>query len=267
MKVDGNSSIRSITTSIKSLEKVFEKLASGKRINRASDDAAGLAVLGQLESEAAVLKVASRNSSDLSSAVQIASSAQEQIGNIATRLGELSAQSANGTLSDDQRVALQQEFEQLTQEAQRIQATTQFNGVNLLQGGSTTGQVGSDSSANSQITVQNSDLSVLLQNLSSQSIGTQAGAQATLDQTSSFIQAVSQERGNLGSFEARIESARENSENRGLAVEASASRIRDADIAQETAELARTQILLNSSTALVAQAGRLNADSVGRLLA
>ena len=118
-----------------SLNATYERLSSGQRINKASDDAAGLAIADSLRADQRVAQVAVRNANDGISTVAIADGALSEIGNVLSRLAELSEQSANGTFSTTQRSALQNEFSALGSEVERIAVTTKFNGVNLLSGG------------------------------------------------------------------------------------------------------------------------------------
>ena len=128
----GNSISKSFNDSIKNLEKSYQKLSSGKRINTASDDAAGLAIASDLASSVQISSQGRRNLGDATSAISIADNAFGSLSDIGNRLTELATESANGTLSDSQRTSLNNEFSQLTQEAQRITSTTQFNGKSLL---------------------------------------------------------------------------------------------------------------------------------------
>lgn len=243
----------------------FSKLSSGSRITKAADDAAGLAIASALEAEAVKLSVATRNASDGQSLAQIQEGALGQISGILTRVGELAAQASNGTLSNDQRVALEAERSALSQEAERIAATTEFNGVNVFSGGSTSIQVGT-SSENGTIAVPSPDLSGILSTLSSSSIGTQGGAQALLDTISPQIAQVSATIGQIGSAVARLDVASENNRVGRENALAAASRIRDVDIADETAKNVAFRIQRDAATATLAQSNKLNAGIVQRLL-
>lgn len=243
----------------------FTKLSSGKRINKAADDAAGLAIAAALEAEAVKLNVGSRNASDGQSLAQIQEGALGQINGILTRVGELAAQASNGTLSDNQRAALEAERSALSQEAQRIADTTQFNGVNVFSGNSTSIQVGT-SSENGTISVPSPDLSGILSTLSSSSISTQGGARALLDTISPQIAQVSATIGQIGSATARLDVASENNRVGRENALAAASRIRDVDIAEETAKNVSYRIQRDATTATLAQANRLNAGLVQKLL-
>lgn len=266
----GNSSSLSInnflTKNISQLSQSFKKLASGSRINSASDDAAGLAIAEALGANAATLQVANRNTQDAQSAIEIADGAISQVGDIGSRLKELATQASNGTLSDTQRAALQTEFSELSQEIGRITNTTEFNGIKLVTGDEVTAQVGSDSSADSQIKVPGTSIATASSDVASQNISTQAGAQAALAKVDTLIQQASQSRGQLGASSSRLSVAESANSSRYQNVRAAESRIRDVDVAEESAKLTSAQIRTNAATAISAQAGKLNANNVLKLL-
>lgn len=256
MTSDFSSSSRGISNSQSKLNDVFAKLASGTRIRKASDDPAGLAIAAQLEAVATTLSQGSRNAADSQSTFEIADSALSQVGDIAGRLQELAAQSANGTLSDDQRQTLQAEYGQLTQEIQRISATTEFNGKQLLGGEGLTTQVGTGSDPNSQINYSGVDVSSLVSSVASGNISTQAGAQQAIDQVNSFIAGVASKRGDIGAASSRLDVADSNNQVQRENALAAESRIRDADVADLTAQKVAAQIQLRAATAISAQANQ-----------
>lgn len=244
---------------------VFDKLSSGKRINKASDDPAGLAIANNLEAIIKTLEQAGRNVSDTVSAAQIADGSLNQITEIGTRLQELATQASNGTLSDEQRGALQQEFSSLTQEIQRISQTTEFNGKNLLDGSDITAQVGKDSDPNSQVTLEGVDISSAVSNVAAQDISTQEGAQNALGAIESFVSAATSARGTLGAGTQRLDAAANSIASEKVESTAAQSRIRDADIAELTAQKVKNDILIQANTAVNAQAN-LSAKVVASLL-
>lgn len=263
----GLSSLNSLLNkNLNSLRDSFTKLSSGKRINKAADDAAGLAIAESLNANAAALKVANRNVSDTQSALQITDGALSQIGEISTRLKELATQASNGTLSDSQRSALNTEYNELTQEVQRITDTTEFNGTKLLNGSSITSQVDINSGSDSQISTPGVSISSAVSSVASQSIATQSGAQAALSQIDNLIQQNAATRGQIGASSSRLEFAKNNNSVKFENTRAAESRIRDVDVAEETANVTKRNILANASTAISAQAGRLNRDVVLGLL-
>ncbi len=257
---------RNLQSAQNKLSDSFQKLSSGLRINRAADDAAGLAVAESLNASIVTLGQASRNVGDLTSFTQIADGALGQISDLSTRKAELAAQSANGTLSDAQRSTLALEDSQLTQEIGRIVETTQFNGVSVFKGNSTSGQVGTDSSANSQLAVGGIDVSTLVSAISSQNISTQAGARASLDAVTSFTASIAQQRGTIGATQSRLDSISDTVETRKLNESQALSRIRDLDVADEVSKKISADILSQTGPALLAQAAKLSLSNIKALL-
>ena len=261
---------RRLNTSTDSLGRVYEKLSSGQRINRASDDAAGLAIADALKADSRIASVAIRNANDGISTIAIADSALNEIGNVLARLGELAEQSANGTFSNAQRSALSNEFVALGSEIERIATTTTFNGVRLLSGNSTiTLQVGFDSASTSQLSL--TGVSGLLQNLGLSVSGgsglqfsivggnsdiSQSASRATLDAVKGAIGSLAQTRGNLGAAESRLNVAINNLTVARENYTAAESRIRDADVASEAAELTRLSILQQAGASILSQANQ-----------
>jgi flagellin len=262
MAIDGAGRLSNfINLNSKELNKSFERLSSGKRINRAQDDAAGLAVVSALEADVKTSLQGARNAVDGVSIASIADGALSQISDIGSRQSELAAQAANGALSDDQRQALNNEYQQLEQEKSRILQTTEFNGVNVFSGA--TLQVGSDGSSSSQIGLPAVSTASVT---SPQDISTQAGARSAIDALSTQNENLNQVRGQVGSVVNRVEVAEENARSRAVESESAASRIRDADIADESAKNVASRIKQDINVALQAQANKINSDSVLRLL-
>jgi len=251
---------RHLEESSASLNTALERLSSGVRINNASDDAAGLAIADKLQRDVRVANQAVRNANDGISALAIGEKALGTVTDILTRLSELASQSASGTVTDVQRSSIQNEFTALLSEVGRISNTTTFNGVQLLSSGTTvTLQVGLDGSTNSQIsftTIDGSVLGVLTVGQTSIAASTQSSAQSALSFLTSAIATVAQSRGTLGAFESRlvtaINSLRIASEN----FSAAQSRIRDTDVAVETSNLTRGNILQQAGVAVLAQANQ-----------
>ena len=253
-----------------SLSATFERLSSGQRINKASDDAAGLAIADSLRSDQRIAAVAVRNANDGISTIAIADGALGQISNTLQRLGELSEQSANGVFSIQQRSALQNEFSALGSEIERIATTTTFNGVNLLSTGSNIVlQVGFNSQSTSQIEITNvkgtlQALGLALAGASAMSYsvnGTtiadgQSASRLALDAINSAISSVAQTRGNLGAAESRLKVSINNLSVAKENFAAAESRIRDVDVASEAAELTRLGILQQAGAAVLAQANQ-----------
>jgi len=244
----------------------FQKLASGARITKASDDPAGLSVAAGLSASISSLSAASQNISYAVSRVQIADSGLELASGIGSRLQELATQAANGTLSDDQRSAIQSEYTQLTAEIQRIASSTEFNGQKVLDGSALVTQVGTDSSANSQISSGGVNLSQLAANLTSQSLSSQAAATSAIDEIAKFSADVSNARSTLGASGSRFVTAQAVNEVAKENLAAARAQIVDVDIAETTANLVAQTILQNANTAISAQAGKLNSAVVLNLL-
>jgi flagellin len=266
--VQGASSIQQIlSNSAKSLNKSNEQLSTGKQDNRASDNSAALAIVADLEAEIATTRQASRNVYDGVSLANIADGGLSQVSDSLIRLRELATQSANSTLSEDQRASLDQEFQAIAQEINRTAETTAFNGQQLLAGGggSFTIQVGGDSSGNSQISLSTPGVSTTSLNLSGVSIATAAGAASALDAVGEASRTISRARGELGASVARLEVANNQLQTERVNFEDAASRLRDSNIAQAAADSVASRIRLVAGVAVLASANQ-NAGSVLNLL-
>jgi flagellin len=261
---------RRLGNATQALGSSYEKLSSGQRINKASDDAAGLAIADSLRANQRVASVAIRNANDGISTIAIADSALGEIGNVLSRLAELSQQSANGVFSVVQRSALSNEFVALSSEIERIAVTTEFNGVKLLSGNAAVVlQVGFNSTSTSQISytgVQGTLAALGLAAANSSGVSFslngatlaegQSSSRLALDAVNTAIQSLASTRGTLGAAQSRLEVA---INNLGVAREnfASAeSRIRDVDVAAEAAELTRLGILQQAGASILAQANQ-----------
>jgi len=261
---------RRLNMATDSLSAVYERLSSGQRINKAADDAAGLAIADSLRANQRVATVAIRNANDGISTVGIADGALSQIGDVLSRLAELSEQSANGVFSTTQRSALQNEFTALGSEIERIAVTTTFNGVKLLSGTSNiTLQVGFDSASTSQITINNvqgtlaalglatSGSSVLNYSISGATIvDGQSASRAALDAINAAIGSLASTRGTLGAAESRLRVSINNLSVARETFASAESRIRDADVASDAAELTRLGILQQAGASVLAQANQ-----------
>ncbi len=262
-----NGLLRSLNRESNNLSKMFKKISSGKRVVNAVDDAAGLAIAKALETETTVSRQARRNISDGVSALRIADGAMQQIGDIGGRMAELAAQAANGTISDQQRSALNAEYQQLAQEAQRITETTEFNGINLFKDGGITLQSGVDGSENSQTAALGENtVSQVTDSLSGLDLSSAEGARAGLDQIRTSISDLSQTRGEVGAVMSRLDASFNNLITKEENNAAAQSRIEDLDMAQAVAQKNATEIRQNITTSLVAQAGQLQGQNVLALL-
>jgi flagellin len=248
---------RHLDSSSNALNRSLERLASGLRINSASDDAAGLAIADRLRADVRIATQAVRNANDGISAISIGEKALGKSGEILARLSELASQSATGTVSDSQRSAIQEEFTALVSEIDRISDTTSFNGVNLLSAGTTVSlQIGLDGQSTSRISFNTVDGSSSGVGLSTVAVSTAGAAQSALGALGSAIATVASRRGSLGSIESRLNTAIANLRVARENFSAAESRIRDADIAEESANLTRNSILQQAGVSVLAQANQ-----------
>lgn len=248
------------------LGKSVERLSSGLRVNSARDDAAGLAISMKLTAHVRSIHQAVRNAQDGISVVQTAEGGLNEIHNILTRMKELATQAANGVLGAADRTALNNEFTDLKTEITRISDTTEFNGSKLINGDlSANGvslQVGINNTVNDRIVITGAtfadiDASSIGLTQTVSSIDQVANAQSMLTLVDSAIAAVSTRRGTLGGVQNRLDSTIANLEITAENLSAANSRIRDADFAVETANLTRSQILLQAGIASLSQANVL----------
>jgi len=240
---------RQLQISDSGLSKSLERLSSGYRINRAADDAAGLAISQGMRADIASYKVASRNVSEANAMVQVAEGAYDQIGNMLVRLKELATQaaSANAGLDTDK---INAEATALEEEIVRISNATEYAGTKLLGGLATqTFQVGSTSNTYSQISVNFDAVGAIDVDLSSAS-----GALTAIDTIDSAIDDLNLSRGNLGAIQNRLGYASANLATTIENVQAAESVIRDVDMAAEMTTFTKNQILLQAGTAMLAQA-------------
>lgn len=237
----------------------LEKMASGSRINKAGDDAAGLAISEKLKADIRGSQQARRNAADGISMVQTAEGGLNEVSNILIRLRELSVQSASDTVGDTERAFTDLEFQNLSEEVDRIASSTQFNGKNLING--------EGDKLDFQIGVNNDEFNDRLSfepdktNATTSSLGieglnvtSKSDAQTNLNKIDEAITAVNGNRANLGALQNRLSSTINNLDVKVENLSSANSRIRDTDIAQESANLAQKNILSQSGTAVLAQA-------------
>ncbi len=232
------------------LAKVLERLSTGRRINRASDDAAGLQIAAGLTNNIQTGRQAVRNINDGISRLNVAEGAFETGSNITQRLRELSVRAANGTIDDTERASLNAEFQELTAELDRIDP--QFNGQVL--GTTTTIQGGITGDASSQTEVQIGEVSSQSLGLDSLDISSQAGAQAAITATDTAIQDLASRRGTIGAAQSRLGTQLNNLAQQNLSNEEARSRITDADIAKESANFLALKIQQQATIAVLGQA-------------
>jgi flagellin len=241
---------QALTVNNRNLSKAMEQLSTGKRINSASDDAAGLAISDKMTAQIRGLNQAVRNANDGISMIQTAEGATQEVSNMLQRMRELSVQSANGTNTSDDKTALQSEFSELQKEIGRISDSTQWNGTNIsnasadfkFQVGANSGQV----------------VTVTFQSIKSLAVSStvSAGQSDAIGKVDTAIKAIDGFRANMGAKINRLTYAADNLTNISTNTAASRSRILDADYAQSTTELARSQIIQQAATAMLAQANQ-----------
>ena len=236
--------------------KSTEKLSSGYRINRAGDDAAGLSISEKMRSQIRGLNKASSNAQDGISLVQVAEGALNETHSILQRMNELATQSANDTNTSTDRTAIQAEIDQLTSEINRIQSTTQFNTMNLLDGtfSSKNLQVGSLSGQSIGISIKNMNASSL--GVDALKVSSFASAGSSMDKIQSAINLVSTQRSTLGALQNRLEHTINNLNTTAENTQAAESRIRDVDMATEMVEYSKNNILAQAGQSMLAQANQ-----------
>ena len=254
--------INNLNRTTRELSGSYGRISSGMRIARAADDAAGLGVAESLESQSTSGRQAMRNTNDGISVLQTAEGATDEVSNILVRMRELAVQSSSETLADDERAYIQTEFEQLSDEIDRIASATTFNGLALADGSNSTleVQVGINNTADDRIAITLGDLttSTLGVDTASVDLSTVTGAQAAIDVFDTALDSVSTIRSDLGAVQNRLDSALSNMETYVENLEGAESQIRDADFAFETAELARHQIMQQAGVSVLAQAKNMN---------
>jgi flagellin len=244
---------RNLSTVSSRLGGNFARLSSGLRIASAADDAAGLGISERMRAQVRSLQQAGRNASDAISLVQTAEGSLSEVNANLVRMRELATQAANGTLNTGDRTVLDDEFQALIAEIDRVADQTTFNGVNLLDGSTTslTMQVGTETGETIDVTLE--DMNVAVLGISTD-ITTASNASAALDLIDTAIDTVTGLRGGLGASQNRFMSTVRSIANVAENLTAAESRIRDVDVAAETADLTRNSILQQAALSVLAQA-------------
>jgi flagellin len=234
----------------------YSRLSSGLRIATAADDAAGLAISEKMRSQIRSYAVAGRNAQDGISLVQTAEGALNEVSNILSRMRELSVQAANGTMSATDRQTTDVEFQSLMDEIQRVAMSTEFNAIELLQGGTADIQVGIGTAAYDRVTVNlvNTTTGAGGLNIDTMNVLDVAASQASITAVDAAIDLVNTARGELGASQNRLQSVFSSIMNVRENLSAAESRIRDVDVAWETADLTRNTILQQAAVSVLAQA-------------
>jgi flagellin len=263
---------RNLSSTQRALGESIGKLSSGMRINKAGDDAAGLGISENLKANIRSLSQAQRNANDGISMSQVAEGAMNEMQGIVGRMRELAVQSANSTLGSTERGYIQTEFTQLSAEINRIGAVTEFGGQKLLDGSASTGlsfQVGIYNSANDRIAMSITKLTTSTlgstTKLSAASLSTVANAQTAIGVFDKAIQQLSQARAKVGASQNRMQVTISNLASSHENLSAANSRIRDVDVAEETANLTKSQILSQAGLAVLSQANQLPQSALSLL--
>ncbi len=251
---------KNLNRSQNTLLKSFQRLSSGFRINSAADDAAGLGVSESLKARIRSFRVAERNTSNAISMANTAEGGLSEISGIVIRMRELAVQSANGDLTSTDRSYLDTEFQLLKDEVTRLAESTEFNGTELLAGtaASVSFQVGINTTSFDSISVDFGGISVSGLGLSGVGVGgsTATNAQTAIANIDGAMTQVSTARARFGAATNRLNIAVANTQTIRTNLEAANSAIRDVDVAEETSLLARSQVLLQAGTSVLAQANQ-----------
>jgi flagellin len=245
----------------RSLTESVGRISSGYRVNSAADDPAGASVAVNLETRNRSLQQAIRNANDGVSVIQTAESATDEVTDLLQRMRELAVEGASETLDDDERTYIEDEFDELVDEVERIAANTEFNGITLSDGTTTQmdTQVGIENASSSRITIDLGDLtSTTLGLTSAVTVQSVTGATAAIDTIDAALDSVNGYRSDLGASQTRLDSAINFAESYSTALTMAEGNIVDADIAKESANMAKLQILQEAGLAALAQANQIN---------
>ena len=265
--IDVKSNIQSLDAQVKlnstqmAVNKSFQRLSSGYRINTAADDAAGLAISESMKSQIRSYTVAERNASDAISMTQTAEASLGDMHDILGRMRELAMQSANGDMTSVDRGYIDTEFNSLKAEMGRIEGSAKFNGRQLVAAATSaiTFQIGLDNTGSDQITLTfgGMSLSTLLSASTNVSGATAGNALASLQRIDDAIQTISTNRAKYGATLNRLDITVSSIQTMRLNITSANSRIRDVDVAMETANLSKNQVLAQAGVAVLAQANQL----------
>lgn len=251
---------RNLKGTRQSLDRSLERLSSGSRINHAGDDAAGLAISDSLRAQIRGLTQAERNAQDGTSLLQVAEGGISEVSNILIRMRELAVQASSDTVGQQERKFLEVEFQQLMEETDRIAHSTKFNGQSLLDGSASTFEIQVGVKNNPMIDriklfdSSGADVNVVALGINLSSVGDKLSAQNSLEQIDSALTSVTSIRAEFGALQNRLASVITNIQISRENLSSANSRIRDADIAEETAELTKNNILMQAGVSVLAQA-------------
>ncbi len=250
---------RHLSANNNALGESLSRLSSGLRVQTAADDAAGLAISEDFKAKIRSLGQAKRNANDGVSLMQTADGALKEIGSLLNRMRELGVQSRNGTINTAQRGFLDDEFQELKNEIDRIVATTEFNGVDLINGDQSTGiifQIGVSTSANDQLTVSISTTYTSALGIDADVLTTVAASGTAIGNIDTAINSISSRRATLGATSNRLQVTMSNIDTYKTNLSAANSRIIDVDVAAETATMTKHNILVQAGAAMLAQANQ-----------
>lgn len=247
----------------RNMDAAMNRLSTGSRINKASDDAVGLAISENFKSQIRGLKQANRNAQDGISMIQISEGGLNEITNMLTRLRELGIQGATDSLGDRERSMIDAEFQQVLQEIDRIAQTTEFNGTPLLSGAGEridfqVNTKNADEIDRISYDPTRSDASTVALGINFSNVSNKLDAQDCLTTVDEALNHVNALRANMGAMQSRLNSAVENLYDSSQNIATANSRIRDADVAEESSEFAKQNLLMQSGTAILAQANQQN---------
>ena len=247
---------RQMGTVTNSLSKATEKLSSGYKINRAADDAAGLSISEKMRSQIRGLNRASDNAQDGISLIQVAEGALNETHSILQRMNELATQAANDTNTSTDRTAISAEISQLQSEINRIQSTTQFNSMNLLDGTFTGKKLQVGALADQSIGVSVSKMNTACLGVATLTVSSFTKAGSAMTKIQAAIQKVSTQRSTLGALQNRLEHTINNLDTTSENTQSAESRIRDTDMAEEMVEYSKNNILSQAGQSMLAQANQ-----------
>jgi len=244
--------------------KSTEKLSSGYKVNRAADDAAGLAISEKMRRQIRGLTQASLNAQDGISAVQTAEGALNEVHDMLQRMNELAVKAANGTNQTEDQSYIQKEVDQLVSEIDRVASTTTFNEANLLDGSWSAGkalQVGAEGTSNNRISVSIKKMDaagISVNTLSTSGVASQSAAQNSISTIKAAIKTINEQRADLGAIQNRLEHTINNLDNVVENTTAAESQIRDTDMATEMVKYSNNNILAQAGQAMLAQSNQAN---------
>ncbi len=256
---------RMLQTTNKAQTKSMEKLSSGNKINRSADDAAGLSISEKMLKQIQGLNKAIDNASDGMSMTNIADGAMDEVGGMLQRLNELAIQGSNGTLSQDERSAINAEAGQLLSDIDRVSGSTTFNEMKVLDNGSSDIQAGADNQGSNRIAISMQSMDAKTLGISGVNLSTPEGSRAALKPISDAIKSLQDQRSNLGAQYNRMSSTSRNLANVVENTTAANSRVKDTDMASEIMKLRKNRLLSKAQEQLAqknredrqAQAGAL----------